>query len=66
MSERFTMQEPCLCGDPYCQLCFPRYDDPDQDIDHDSLNKAESLSGDDLMNTIIDIATLANNPQLKL
>jgi hypothetical protein len=30
------MNEPCLCGDPWCPRCFPQYPDgPDPDEAHD-------------------------------
>lgn len=34
-------QEPCLCGDPECGLCFPRYEEVDEDEAYERWRQAE-------------------------
>lgn len=46
MSERFTVPEPCLCGDPECGRCFPQpYPEEDPDKAYDEMRQREIDDG---------------------
>lgn len=36
-----SVPEPCMCGDPDCGNCFPRYEEPDEDAAYEEWRQRE-------------------------